>query len=119
MDLLLDVRELREINELTAWWNACVKYFYSVACSPSHRFRQVFAGATSQDDSIADDAPLAVIRKRRDDLERLAAAATLEGLAAATTPTGEEEAGSSGDGLNAGSPGTADQGGAVGENSPS
>ncbi|KZP03248.1 hypothetical protein FIBSPDRAFT_727103 [Athelia psychrophila] len=101
MDLFLDVRELGEINELTAWWNA-----------------QVFAGAMSQDDSIADDAPLAVIRKRRDNLERLAAATALEWLAAAT-PSSEEETVSSGDGINAGSLGTADQGGVVGVNSSS
>ncbi|KZP11148.1 hypothetical protein FIBSPDRAFT_962474 [Athelia psychrophila] len=67
MDLLLDVRELSEINELKAWWNA-----------------EVFPGASPSQGSIAEDSPLAVIRKRRDELERLAKLAV-------TTSTPESE----------------------------
>ncbi|KZP19818.1 hypothetical protein FIBSPDRAFT_955085 [Athelia psychrophila] len=73
MDLFSEVRELGEINDLAAWWNL-----------------QVFPGATSQDhDSIDEDAPLAMIRKRRDNLERLAA------LATTTRPAEHEEVGNS------------------------
>lgn len=102
MDLFLEVRELGEINQLIAWWNVYVEYFYSVVCNPSHRFRQIFPGAMSQDDSIAEDAPLAMIRKRRDDLERLAA------LEANTPPAEHEEAENSGQGRDGQSSSTAD-----------